>query len=59
VLKKDVKLGSVYIAKVSNQLVPVQIVNPSSLGGWDARNLRTGRWIRIKSAAKLREKVDT
>lgn len=55
--KKDVEIGAVYTAKVSNKIVQVRIGKPSSLGGWNATNLSTGRSIRIKSAAKLRERV--
>lgn len=55
--KKDVALGKVYVAKISGRLVRVRLVAESSYGGWDALNLATGRQVRIKSAAKLREEV--
>lgn len=55
--KKDVEIGGLYWAKISNKLCRVEIVAPSTLGGWLAINTETGRNIRIKSAAKLRGPV--
>lgn len=52
--KADVQIGGTYIAKVSNQLVPVLLMAESRYGGWIARNEKTGRQIRIKTAARLR-----
>jgi hypothetical protein len=58
VLKKEVEIGGVYIAKISEKLAHVRIDAPAHYGnGWDATNLDTGRKVRIKSAAKLRQKV--
>lgn len=54
-LKKDVELGKTYIVKVSGHLVPVTLTSTEEYGGWWGRNERTGREIRIKSAAKLRK----
>lgn len=51
---KDAILGNVYIVKVSNNLVPVRLEQPSIYGGWVGRNMKTGREVRIKTAAKLR-----
>lgn len=53
-LKKDVRIGSRYEAKISNRIVVVRIEREHRLGGWEAVNESTGRTIRIKSAAKLR-----
>jgi hypothetical protein len=54
-MKKDeIKIGGTYLAKVSNKVVPVQIIGESCLGGWVAVNRRTYRKIRIKSAQRLR-----
>jgi hypothetical protein len=50
----DVHIGSQYTAKVSNKLVVVEILNASPNGGWDAKNLSTGKMVRIKSAQRLR-----
>lgn len=55
--KKDVEIGAHYMAKISGNVVRVQITDVSHLGGWNARNTLTGRDVRIKSAQKLREKV--
>lgn len=51
--KKNVVLGETYFAKVSGQRVRVKIIKESAFGGWDAMNLTTKRWIRIKTAARL------
>ena len=65
----DVKLGRVYVAKVSGKLVMVKILAArrdrivhGSLptirhGGWDALNLATGLKVYIKTAARLRKEV--
>jgi hypothetical protein len=55
--KTEVQIGHVYVAKISNQLTEVRIERPSPFGGWEARNINTGRTVRIKSAAKLRSEV--
>jgi len=55
--KADVQIGNTYIAKVSNQLVPVRLDCESIFGGWSATNMKTGRQVRIKTAAKLRRQV--
>ena len=52
--KAQVKIGHIYHAKVSGQVVPVKIESESIYGGWNATNLRTFRTVRIKSAQKLR-----
>lgn len=55
--KKDVRVGDTYHAKVSGVVVPVTILRVSLLGGWEARNERTGRAIWIRSAQRLRGRV--
>jgi hypothetical protein len=52
--KKDIKVNGLYAAKVSGELVAVQIIAESRYGGWDALNTETKRDVRIKSAARLR-----
>jgi hypothetical protein len=55
--KADIKIGSVYRAKVSDKLTDVRIdaERPASGGGgWDATNLATRKKVRIKSAQRLR-----
>lgn len=70
--KSEIKVGSVYIAKVSGKLVPVKILEEKtsqstqwvmgqpkrrSTTWWLGLNTRTGFEVRIKSAAKLRKEV--
>jgi len=52
--KNEVKVGSAYLAKVSDKVVPVRIIGTSSHGGWDAVNEATGKKVHIKSAQRLR-----
>ena len=52
--KNAIKIGGTYLAKVSNEVVPVHIDAESALGGWLGTNLRTGKKVRIKSAQRLR-----
>ncbi len=61
---KDVRIGGLYIAKVSGKLTTVRIdrvaadVQDSNhnwrIGGWHATNLATCKPVRIRSAARLR-----
>jgi len=51
--KNEVKVGQCYMAKVTKSVVPVRIDRETPSGGWDARNVATGRSVRIKSAARL------
>jgi hypothetical protein len=55
--KRDVVIGGVYLAKVSDRMTHVRIERESMFGGWDATNLATGRLIRIRSAARLRGRL--
>lgn len=50
----DIKLGSIYLANVTNRVVQVRIDKENSSGGWDATNLATKKKIRIKTARRLR-----
>jgi len=52
--KSEVEIGGVYVAKVSGRLVAVRIDHEAPSRGWYGTNLRTGRTIRILSAARLR-----
>jgi len=52
--KNEVKVGSAYLAKVSDKVVPVRITGTSGHGGWDAVNEATDKKVRIKSAQRLR-----
>ena len=55
--KAEVRLGGVYVAKITGKLTQVRLDRVSPYGGWDATNLKTGRLVRIRSAAKLRSEV--
>jgi hypothetical protein len=56
--KEEVELGGTYTAKISDKIAKVRIVRPNPFGGWDAKNLSTDRWVRIKTAAKLRQRCE-
>lgn len=61
--KVEIQVHKVYAAKVSGQVVPVKILSEGLphygvTSGWTARNEKTGRVIRIKSAAQLRFECD-
>ena len=55
--QRDVVLGQVYAVKVRSRIQPVRLVAESPSGGWVGRNEQTGREIRIRSAAKLRARL--
>ena len=55
--KNEVKIGNVYIAKVSDRLTEVRIDSTNTHGGWNATNIATGKRIHVKSAQRLRRAV--
>ena len=55
--KADVRLGGVYLAKVSGRLTRVRLDRESPYGGWKATNLATGREVDVRTAARLRKEV--
>ena len=55
--KNEIKIGHLYMAKVSNRMVRVRIDSVNSRGGWNATNTLTGKRIRIRSAQRLRYAV--
>ena len=55
VKKADVVLGKRYLAKVSGKIVTVVPYYKTVDRGWFATNCATGRTIRVKTAARLRE----
>lgn len=57
--KNDVRVGSIYVAKVTGKLARIRIDAESPNGGWSATNLETNRRVRIKSARRLRHDVDS
>lgn len=52
--KSEVTIGGQYKAKVTDKVVTVEILAENPNGGWDAKNLATGKTVRIKSAQRLR-----
>ena len=52
--KHEVKVGSDYLAKVSDKVVVVHIDGENPHGGWDATNVQTKKKVRVKSAQRLR-----
>jgi hypothetical protein len=56
--QRDMVLGQVYAVKVSGRIQPVRLLAASPYGGWLGRNEQTGREIRIRSAAKLRARLE-
>lgn len=60
-LNDDVAVGKTYTAKISGKLVRVRIlsmfIQHNGRRAWTARNIDTGREIRIMSGAKLRREV--
>ena len=56
--KNEVQLGGTYKCKVSGKIVSVKITHENPHGGWDAKNLSTGKNIKIKSAQRLRGTVN-
>ena len=56
--KTDVQTGATYLVKVANNLVPVTITREHEQGGWEGQSIKTGKTIRIKSAQRLRKRID-
>ena len=52
--KNEVKIDGYYVAKISDKLTTVHIVEENPHGGWTAVNTKTGKRVRIVSPAKLR-----
>jgi hypothetical protein len=55
--KNEVKIGGVYVTKVSDKMAAVRITGVNPHGGWDAVNVDTNREVQIKSAQRLRRPV--
>ena len=51
--KNEVKIGQAYMANVTGNEAPVRIDAENKNGGWDAKNLVSGRKVRIKTAQRL------
>ena len=55
--KAEIEIGGRYVAKVSGQLTVVRIDSECQYGGWNATNIKTGRQVRIRTAARLRREA--
>jgi hypothetical protein len=55
--KAEVEIGESYEAKVSGRIATVTITSVCHYGGWYAKNMATGKTIRIKGAQRLRKHV--
>ena len=55
----QVSIGKIYAVKVSGMITPVKLESDSPYGGWNGVNLRTGRDVRIRTAAKLRYELES
>jgi len=56
--KAEVEIGGLYLVKVSGSLVPVRLTGESPYGGWVGVNTRTNREVRVRTAARLRTRLD-
>jgi hypothetical protein len=56
--KNEVEISKVYVVKVSGHLTRVRIISESAYGGWNGKNIATGREVRIQSAARLRYVIE-
>lgn len=58
-MKKDeVQIGATYLVRVTGKLAPVRIVCEHPHRGWNGVNVDTKREVRIKSAQRLRKRLD-
>ena len=56
--KNEVQIGATYQVRVTGKLAPVRIVCEHPHGGWNGVNVDTKREVRIKSAQRLRKRID-
>jgi FtsP/CotA-like multicopper oxidase with cupredoxin domain len=52
-LKSEITIGLVYLAKVSGNVVPVCVTGESAFGGWHCLNVGTGRKVQVRSATRF------
>lgn len=55
--KSEIQIDGVYTAKVSSKIAHVRIDRECQYGGWYATNLATKREIHIRTAQRLRQRV--
>jgi hypothetical protein len=51
---REIEIGDAYIGNVNGELAKVRTPRESPHGSYQAKNLATGREVRIRSAARLR-----
>lgn len=56
--KAEIKIGEIYLVKVSEKIVKVRVDSLDKWCGWLGTNLATGREVRMRTAAKMRATVD-
>jgi hypothetical protein len=56
--KNEVQIGATYQVSVTGKLASVKIVRENPHGGWNGVNVDTKREVRIKSAQRLRKRLD-
>ena len=56
--RAEVEVGGLYLVKVSGSLVPVRLTGESPYGGWVGVNTHTNREVRVRTAARLRTRLD-
>jgi len=56
--KAEVEIGGLYLVKVSGNLARVRITGESPYGGWVGVNTRTNREVHVRTAARLRMRLD-
>lgn len=56
--KNEVQIGATYLVSVTGKLAPVRIVCEHPHHGWNGVNVDTKREVRIKSAQRLRKRLD-
>lgn len=57
--ESEVKIGGIYVVNQYGHDIPVKIIHHSTLGGWVGLSLRTGNFIHIWTAEKLRTELVT
>jgi hypothetical protein len=56
--KNEVQIGATYQVSVTGKLAPVRIVRENPHGGWNGVNVDTKREVRVKSAQRLRKRIE-
>lgn len=54
---KDIEVGNTYRALVSGKITVVRVIKINPNGGYWATNIRTGRTVKMRTAARFHERV--